>query len=63
MQDGDHERHGEPGGASNGEKLTAITVRLDSGRYERLKIAGVRKRLSNQAILISALDRWLTENG
>jgi hypothetical protein len=38
----------------------AVTVRLDPARYERLKIHGARQRLSNQQILVEALDAYLT---
>ena len=37
----------------------AITVRLDPERYERLKVHGVRRRQSNQQIMVAALDAYL----
>jgi hypothetical protein len=37
-----------------------VTVRLDPGRYERLKMHGARRRQSNQEILVAALDAFLT---
>lgn len=36
----------------------AVTVRLDPGRYERMKVYGARRRLTNQDILVEALDRY-----
>ncbi len=41
----------------------AITVRLDPDRYNRLKGAGVRRGLTNQEIMVTALDRWFREEG
>jgi len=41
----------------------AITVRLDPDRYTRLKGAGVRRGLTNQEIMVSALDRWFQQEG
>ena len=38
----------------------AVTLRLDPGRYERLKLHGVRTRQSNQQILVDALDAYLS---
>lgn len=40
----------------------AVTVRLDPARYERLKIHGARKRLTNQDILVAALDAYLKQH-
>jgi hypothetical protein len=37
----------------------AITVRLDPDRYERLKTLGVNQGLTNQEIMVAALDAWL----
>ncbi len=37
----------------------AVTVRLDPDRYERLKVHGARRRLTNQTIIVDALDRYL----
>jgi len=37
----------------------AVTVRLDPMRYERLKIYGVRQRLTNQQLLVEAIDALL----
>lgn len=36
----------------------AVTVRLDPDRYERMKVHGARCRLTNQDILVEALDRY-----
>ena len=40
----------------------AVTVRLDPARYERLKMFGVRRRRTNQEILVEAVDRYLDAN-
>jgi hypothetical protein len=37
----------------------AVTVRLDPARYERLKIYGVKQRLTNQQLLVEAIDAFL----
>ena len=39
----------------------AITVRLDPDRYTRLKGAGVRRGLTNQEIMVTALDKWFQQ--
>jgi hypothetical protein len=36
----------------------AITVRLDPDRYERLKSLGMNQGLTNQEIMVAALDAW-----
>ncbi len=41
----------------------AITVRLDPERYTRLKGVGVRRGLTNQDIMVAALDRWFQQEG
>ena len=41
----------------------AVTLRLDEERYEQLKSYGSRYRLTNQDILVAALDRFMQENG
>ena len=38
----------------------AVTVRLDEARYERLKSYGSKYRVTNQDILVAALDRFLS---
>jgi hypothetical protein len=38
-----------------------VTVRLDPARYEEMKIHGARQRLTNQEILVAALDAYLME--
>jgi hypothetical protein len=38
----------------------AITVRLDPDRYERLKAVGVNEGLTNQEIMVAALDAWFS---
>lgn len=42
---------------------TAVTVRLDEGRYFRLKVTGARFHRTNQDILTRALDAYLTALG
>jgi hypothetical protein len=37
----------------------AVTVRLDEARYERLKSYGGKHRVTNQDIIVAALDRFL----
>lgn len=37
----------------------ALTLKLDQGRYESLKMAGIRTGKSSQQILVEALDGWL----
>jgi hypothetical protein len=46
-------------GVPSATRLVAVTVRLDAELYELLKVAGVRRRMSNQAILVEALKAWL----
>jgi hypothetical protein len=36
----------------------AITVRLDPDRYGRLKSDGLKLGLTNQEIMVTALDEW-----
>ena len=40
----------------------AVTLRLDPYRYERLKLYGVKERLTNQDIIVFALDSYLDVN-
>lgn len=42
-----------------GDKPIALTVKVDQGRYEALKVLGARTRRSNQEILLAALDAYL----
>lgn len=39
---------------------TAVTVRLTNVDYRRLKIHGLEHRLSNQDIIVTALDAYLS---
>jgi hypothetical protein len=39
----------------------AVTVRLDPTRYERLKMYGVRRRRTNQELLVEAIDAFLDD--
>jgi hypothetical protein len=39
-----------------------VTFTLDPERYERLKSCRVKKRLSDQDVMIAALDSYLSEN-
>jgi hypothetical protein len=36
----------------------AVTVRLDETRYERMKTWGAIRRVTNQEIIVAALDRF-----
>ena len=38
----------------------AVTVRLDPDRYQALKIYGAKNRISNQDVLVAALDLYLS---
>lgn len=46
-------------GEGRGDKLVALTVKVDQGRYEALKAVGARTRRTNQQILLAALDLYL----
>lgn len=46
-------------GQGRGDKLIALTVKVDQARYEALKVLGARTRRSNQEILMTALDAYL----
>lgn len=45
--------------AIDNEHRTAVTVRLDDERYKKLKMFGLDKKLSNQDIIVAALDAYL----
>jgi hypothetical protein len=36
----------------------AVTVRLDEARYERMKSWGTSRRVTNQEVIVAALDRF-----
>jgi hypothetical protein len=38
----------------------AVTVRLDEIRYERMKSWGTGRRVTNQEIIVAALDRFFS---
>ena len=38
----------------------AVTVRLDEVRYERIKSWGTSRRVTNQEIIVAALDRFFS---
>ncbi len=40
----------------------AVTLRLDPERYEKLKLHGVYNRLTNQDIILAALDKYFSEH-
>lgn len=42
-----------------GERI-AVTVRLSPASYRRLKMHGLENRISNQDIIVSALDAYLS---
>lgn len=37
----------------------ALTLKLDQGRYQALKLEGIKRGRSSQQILLEALDGWL----
>ena len=41
----------------------AVTVRLDPDRYGRLKTVGLEHGLTNQEIMVAALDEWFRREG
>lgn len=41
----------------------AVTLRLDPERYEKLKLHGIYNRLTNQEILVEALDSYFKGEG
>jgi predicted DNA-binding protein len=48
--------------ASRGEGyFKALTLKLDRGRYERLKAAGYKQGKTSQQILVEALDHYLRQ--
>jgi hypothetical protein len=48
-----------PGRLSSRVQATiAVTVRLDETRYERMKTWGTIRRVTNQEIIVAALDRF-----
>jgi hypothetical protein len=44
--------------ASRVQATIAVTVRLDEPRYERLKTWGTNRRVTNQEVIVAALDRF-----
>ena len=40
----------------------AVTVRLDERRYERMKGWGMNRRVTNQEVIVAALDRFFRLN-
>lgn len=44
--------------ASRVRATIAVTVRLDEERYERLKNYSLSNRITNQDIIVAALDRF-----
>jgi hypothetical protein len=38
----------------------AVTVRLDEARYERMKTWGTTRRVTNQEVIVAALDRFFS---
>jgi hypothetical protein len=44
------------------EKLRQISVKLDNDRYLKLKTFGLKADMSNQDILVKALDEYLKKN-
>lgn len=55
----------EPPAVSSSPRLSsrvqatiAVTVRLDEQRYERMKTWGTSRRVTNQEVIVAALDRF-----
>lgn len=48
--------------SSRVQATIAVTVRLDERRYERMKTWGSGKRVTNQEIIVAALDRLFQLN-
>jgi hypothetical protein len=44
--------------ASRVQPTIAVTVRLDEARYERMKTWGTARRVTNQEVIVAALDRF-----
>jgi len=44
-------------------KRIAMTVKLDPGQYEALKIFAAKRRMKSQEIFVEALARYLREEG
>jgi hypothetical protein len=44
--------------ASRVQPTIAVTVRLDEMRYERMKTWGAARRVTNQEVIVAALDRF-----
>lgn len=44
--------------ASRVQATIAVTVRLDETRYERMKTWGTNRRVTNQEVIVAALDRF-----
>ena len=43
---------------SRTQATIAVTVRLDERRYERMKGWGTDRRVTNQEVIVAALDRF-----
>jgi len=50
-----------PPSSSKVRSTVAVTVRLDHDRYQALKQLGAKRRLTNQDILVAALDHVLAQ--
>jgi hypothetical protein len=48
--------------ASRVQPTIAVTVRLDEVRYERMKTWGTVRRVTNQEVIVAALDRFFSLN-
>jgi hypothetical protein len=46
--------------ASRVQPTIAVTVRLDEVRYERMKTWGTARRVTNQEVIVAALDRFFS---
>jgi hypothetical protein len=61
----EEQQHSSPKVASSASRLAsrvqptiAVTVRLDESRYERMKTWGTVRRVTNQEVIVAALDRF-----
>lgn len=50
----------QPRLSSRVQATIAVTVRLDESRYERMKTWGTSRRVTNQEVIVAALDRFFS---
>jgi len=51
-----------PAATGGRDYYKALTVKLDRGRYETLKNAGIKLDKKSQEIFVAALDLWLKQS-